>query len=55
MTEEDRLRMEKLRHEVDKAKSEAKAAAGDEEAEDDGFITALQGKAAEVWADEKED
>lgn len=44
--EEQRLRIEKLKAEI------AKITGADEATEDDGFIEALQTKAAEVWDDE---
>lgn len=51
-TEEQKLRIEKLKMEVDSAKELLK---GPKETEDDGFIEALKGEVAEVWADEDTD
>lgn len=48
MTEEDRLKLEKLRAEVKTLTT------GEGEPQDDGFIDALKGKAAEVWSEEKD-
>lgn len=45
-SEELRLRLEKMRAEVAALKGN-----GDDEDEDDGFLDALKGKAAEVWGD----
>ncbi|HIW31285.1 MAG TPA: terminase small subunit [Candidatus Paenibacillus intestinavium] len=55
MSEEDRLRLDKLRVDIDKAKLDIKIRAGEdeEEVEDDGFLAALEGKVSEVWADEE--
>lgn len=46
-TEEQKLRVEKLKVEIDKAKG-----FGGEEGKDDGFIEALKAGAKNVWADE---
>lgn len=46
-TEEQQLRMEKLKAEIARLKGE------EEDLEDDGFIEALQGSVKEVWADEE--
>lgn len=53
MSEEERLRVDKLRTEITKAELEIKNQTGEEEVEDDGFLAALEGKVNEVWADEE--
>jgi phage terminase small subunit len=49
MTEEDKLKIEKLRHEV---RVLSKDDDNGNEPEDDGFMEALKGIAAEVWSDD---
>lgn len=49
-TEEQRLRVEKLKGEVDKMKAEN----SEEVIEDDGFFEALENKVSEVWDDAEE-
>ncbi|KAF5070538.1 hypothetical protein DSECCO2_221280 [anaerobic digester metagenome] len=49
VTEEQRARIDKLKCEV------AKLSGGSETFEDDGFIEALKGNIAEVWADDSDD
>ncbi len=57
VTEEQKVKVEKLRQDMDISKErlkleKAKSADNDPEAKDDGFIEALKAEAANVWADE---
>lgn len=51
-TEEQKARIDRLKAEIAKVEAENKERAGDEQPGDDGFLEALNGSAAEDWADE---
>ena len=51
-TEEQKARIGRLRAEIAKVEAENKERAGGEQPGDDGFLEALNGSAAEDWADE---
>lgn len=51
-TEEQKARIDRLRAEIAKVEAENKERAGGEQPGDDGFLEALNGSAAEDWADE---
>lgn len=51
-TEEQKARIERLKAEIAKVEAENKEHAGGEQPGDDGFLEALNGSAAEDWADE---
>lgn len=51
-TEEQKARIDRLKAEITKVEAENKERAGGELPRDDGFLEALNGSAAEDWADE---
>lgn len=51
-TEEQKARIDRLKAEIAKVEAENKERAGTEQPGDDGFLEALNGSAAEDWADE---
>ena len=51
-TEEQKARIDRLKAEIAKVEAENKERAGGEQPGDDGFLEALNGSAAEDWADE---
>lgn len=51
-TEEQKARIDRLKAEIAKVEAENKERAGTEHPGDDGFLEALNGSAAEDWADE---